>query len=291
MRPWTLIEPCCGTAALALHLLGARRQLTPRQGSKWSHRRALAELVARLGYVGAPARVVLSDADPWGVAVAWALVGRETLLERLRPLVAAGERDPRALHDRLHGAALPLDPARMAAELLWLQRMAYAGKAVRTAGGRWVSPGLNLTSAYGVPATDRFGEVRPLGPSLLRAIEALPPVSARVDAEVGLVVPTGPVRRTLVYLDPDYVGSTGYSASIPRSDVVELAVEWTRAGATVLVSEAEAVEELRARGWSAEQIGQVEGKADRRLVFRSRSRVEWVTYAGPTQLSLFGCAA
>lgn len=52
---WTLVEPCCGTAALSLHLLGATRQLVPRQGSKWAFRRILEERIASVA-LGRPGR-------------------------------------------------------------------------------------------------------------------------------------------------------------------------------------------------------------------------------------------
>lgn len=281
---WTLVEPCCGTAALTMHLLGARRQLVPRQGSKWALRR---ELAARMP-AGAPSRVVLSDASPWALVVQCVLEQRDELLTELRQLVARGGDDPQRLQAELHGGPVGAGP-RMAAELLWLQRMAFAGKAVRVVGGRWSSPGLNLTSALGVEGTDRFGPVRPLGPALLRAVAGAP--SATVEAFVGLARPTGPAHNTVVYLDPPYAGTTGYGADLDRAGVVALAVEWSEAGADVLVSEAAAVSELVALGWSAEPVARGLG-GDAYLLFRARHRSEWITWRGRAvpQLPLWSAA-
>jgi len=283
---WTLVEPCCGTAALTMHLLGARKQLVPRQGSKWFLRRELASLVQRLGFMGAPSRVILSDASPWARVVQQVLrLDRSHLLAELGRLVAAGERDPRMLHDLLHGARVPSNPTCMAARLLWLQRMAYAGKAVGVVEGRWSSPGLNPTSAYGVAATERFGEVRPLGAALLKVVNAAPTFLG-IEAEVGLARPHQGTAPTLVYLDPPYLGVTGYTgAELGRDQVVELAQAWARAGAVVVVSEATAVQQA---GWHAAPIGSVT-QAD--LLFRARHRTEWVTWRGGLQLELFGRAA
>lgn len=48
------------------------------------------------------------------------------------------------------------------------------------------------------------------------------------------------------YLDPPYVGATGYGWDMPRADVLALARRWADAGAVVAVSEAEPLE---LKGW------------------------------------------
>ena len=278
----TLVEPCCGTAALTLHLLGARRQLVPRQGSKWRLRRELAAMMS----VGPPARVVLSDASPWALVIREVLGNRAALLRHLGGLVADGERDPRALHSSLSGAAVPEEPARMAAELLWLQRMAFAGKCVRVVDGRWSSPGLNLTSALGVAKTERFGAVRPLGQSLLGVVRAAPQFD--VAAAIGLARPSDETGQVVVYLDPPYSGTTGYGpGDLNRAGVVALAEEWAASGAAVFVSEATAVDELVAQGWSSAPLGAVGGQSQ---LFRAKHRTEWVTWRGQAQASLWVAA-
>jgi len=55
-----------------------------------------------------------------------------------------------------------------------------------------------------------------------------------------------PRDQLFVYLDPPYVGCTGYGWTMPREQVVELAKRWQDAGAVVAVSEAEA---LDLEGW------------------------------------------
>jgi hypothetical protein len=46
-----LVELCCGSAALTMHLLGKKKQqVVPYQGSKWKYRRELAQILADRGH-------------------------------------------------------------------------------------------------------------------------------------------------------------------------------------------------------------------------------------------------
>ena len=166
---WTYVEPCCGRASVAFAWLGATRSLLPYQGSKWRFRRALMDEARGLGLHGAPTVVRVSDVGPFGIASPTCLdtAGREAVIERLEALAA---RDPREVFEALQFACVPEDPASYTAELLFLQRLSFSGKAVGDRDGRWVSPGFNASSAYGLPATERFGRVSPMVPSLLRVL-------------------------------------------------------------------------------------------------------------------------
>jgi hypothetical protein len=276
---WTYVEPCCGSAALALALLGARRPLLPYQGSKWRFRKGLVARFDKLGFRGLPSGVQLDDAGPWGIVAAACADGptRHDVIERLEGLAAE---DARTVYDRLHGGAIPQDRARYAAEFLFLQRLSFSGKAVGDPNGRWASPGFNTSSAYGLPGTERFGSVNPMVPSLLRVLrgydEQLAPVpvaGSRRSADRPVSV-GGP---TLVYLDPPYVRSTGYpGGALDRDAVVAVAQRWADAGATVVVSEGEAVQELVDAGWHAELLD-----AGRRDTSRFRGKQEeWITFGG-----------
>ncbi len=277
VRAWRLIEPCCGSAAVTLALLGAKRPLLPYQGSKWRFRRSIVAVMARLGFTGTPARFRVQDVGPWGRVVPTVLRRREEVLAHLRGFVA---RDAREVFDQLQHCPVSEDDARYAAEFLFLQRLSYSGKAVGDRGGRWHSPGFNTSSAYGVRPTSRFGRVRPMLPSLIRVLESyagLRPVP--VDGERAPArPPDAPVEEpTLVYLDPPYRGSTRYPmGDLDRAALVRLALAWREAGATVLVSESEAVEELVQAGWCASRIDP--GRQDR-SPFRGKQQ-EWLTWSG-----------
>ena len=230
-----------------------------------------------LGLHGAPTVVRVSDVGPFGIASPTCLdtAGREAVIERLEALAA---RDPREVFEALQFACVPEDPASYTAELLFLQRLSFSGKAVGDRDGRWVSPGFNASSAYGLPATERFGRVSPMVPSLLRVLRGYRNLQA-ARIEGGREPATEPSRSvdrpTLVYLDPPYVASTPYpGGSLSRADVIRLARAWRAAGAAVVVSEGEPIEALVADGWRAARIDAGRVDASR---FRGK-QPEWVTF-------------
>lgn len=278
-----LIEPCCGTAALSMHMLGARRSLMPYQGNKWRYRRELATLVESMTDTPLQ-RVSLGDSGPWGAVIGVVLhpLKRRLLIKTLRRME---RQDPRKIFDRLQGAIPSPKPVTFAAEFLFLQRLSYSGKAVGV-DGRWRSPGFNPTSAYGTPATDRFGEIKPMLPSLIRTLESLgrekllstlPAHSSMTTARLYLRERLGFCSMpTVVYIDPPYSGVTGYpNGMLPREEVVEIAKMSADSGASVLVSEGEPIRELTEQhGWSATLINRPRSDAS----LSKGKRPEWVTW-------------
>jgi len=273
---YTLVEPCSGSAALTFHLLGARKSILPYQGSKWRFRRGLQEKAEALGFIGRPEKVVLTDPGPWGTALKAVLdpTCRKGVIQRLRFFAV---QDPRAVFDQLHRAPAHSDLVDFTAEILFLQRLAFSGKAVGTKRGRWFSPGFNAVSAYGVEATEHFGKVNPMVPSLIRALVSYDRDLALVEADVRrerASAPTAVDGRVLVYLDPPYSGSTPYpDGNMSREEVVTLASAWAEAGAAVMVSEQTALPSL---AWRREQLSR--GRRDT-SPFRGKQQ-EWVTFTG-----------
>jgi hypothetical protein len=105
--------------------------------------------------------------------------------------------------------------------------------------------------------------------------EALPVIEATIVDNAGLIEP-GPdlPPGTVAYMDPPYVGTTGYGHDLPRSEVVALARRWSAAGAMVAISEAEPIGDLVAEGWHAVRIdGERKGQA---RTF-SKQKDEWLT--------------
>ncbi len=86
----------------------------------------------------------------------------------------------------------------------------------------------------------------------------------------GAVLPAG----TVVYVDPPYVGTTGYAADLDRAEVVGLARRWAGAGALVAISEAEPISDLVAEGWHAVEVTDCRRGQARTF---SRQQSEWVT--------------
>jgi len=275
---WRYIEPCCGSASVALALLGARRAILPYQGSKWRFRHAIIDQMAKAGFKGHPSRVELYDIGPWGV-VAGCVANGETRAAIVDQLEMMARVDPREVYDALHKHPVPQDPAVYSAQYLFLQRLAFSGKAVGDANGVWASPGFNVSSAMGVAGTDRFGEVKPMVPSLIRVLkgysELVQTEGVHGDRRAAPAPTIGQVAQpTLVYIDPPYAQGTGYpSGDLDRAGVVSLATAWSSAGATVCVSEGGAVGELVALGWKTKRI-----YAGRKATSRFRGKQEeWLT--------------
>lgn len=275
---WQYIEPCCGSAAIALALLGARRSLLPYQGSKWRLRRALLPRLRPFAQSLSPRRVELSDPGPWGVVAPTVLRPelRAGVIERLDFM---DRLDPGQVYDALHQHPVPADPVEYSAQYLFLQRLSYSGKAVGEREGCWSSPGFNKSSAYGLAGTERFGRVKPMIPSLIRVLRSYDELLRPEELCGGrrpARAPRHPVQEeTVVYIDPPYAGSTAYpAADLERSEVVALALAWAEAGASVYVSEGEGIDALVARGWRAERVDA--GRSDRSR-FRGKQQ-EWLTW-------------
>ena len=76
------------------------------------------------------------------------------------------------------------------------------------------------------------------------------------------------------FIDPPYVGTTGYGHDLGRSEVVAMARRWAEAGATVAISEAEPIGDLVAEGWHAVEISAM--RIGQKRTFSKQQR-EWVT--------------
>jgi len=97
----------------------------------------------------------------------------------------------------------------------------------------------------------------------------------------------------VAYIDPPYVGTTGYGKGfqLPRAEWLPVVRRWKDAGALVVVSEAEPIPELIADGWHTVRIDG-ERRGQKRTF--SKQQAEWLTMSGPprwrpsVQGSLFG---
>jgi hypothetical protein len=107
----------------------------------------------------------------------------------------------------------------------------------------------------------------------------LPTLPATITPDARSIEP-GPdlPPGTVAYMDPPYVGTTGYGHDLPRSEVVALARRWAAAGATVAISEAEPIADLTAEGWHAVRVDG-ERRGQKRTF--SKQQAEWVTMNRP----------
>jgi len=121
------------------------------------------------------------------------------------------------------------------------------------------------------PSVDGF---IPSREALAEAVDAL----ASVSSHAGGPTSGADLEGCVVYMDPDYQGTTGYNATMPRAEVVRLATSYAAAGALVVVSEAVAIPELTALGWDAVDIAG-ERRGQKRTF--SKEQGEWITMSRP----------
>tara|TARA_R110002073_G_scaffold16372_1_gene62951 strand:+ start:114 stop:503 length:390 start_codon:yes stop_codon:yes gene_type:complete len=120
-----------------------------------------------------------------------------------------------------------------------------------------------------------------------------PTLPATITDDARKVDPPRLPEGTVAYMDPPYVGTTGYSHKLGRGAVLELARKWEAAGALVCISEAEPIGALVADGWSAVEITG-ERKGQKRTF--SKQQREYLTlsrppaWKPPVQGQLFGGA-
>ncbi|MBU6364785.1 MAG: hypothetical protein KJT01_01110 [Gemmatimonadetes bacterium] len=113
------------------------------------------------------------------------------------------------------------------------------------------------------------------------------PTAAEVAATIGT---PGDLSGCIIYMDPPYAGTTGYTADLPRAEVVAHARDFADLGATVAISEAEAIPDLVRSGWHSVEI--TGGRVGAKRTFSKQQR-EIITmnkppqYTVPTQSSLF----
>ncbi len=154
----------------------------------------------------------------------------------------------------------------------------------------WAYEQGNVRTGFAGPG-GTSGDGRPGCLARAGMFEALPSLPAHILPDARAVDP-GPCLPpgTVAYMDPPYVGTTPYAHALPRAEVVALARRWAAAGATVAVSEAEAIPELVAEGWHAVRI---DGERVGAVRTFSKQQAEWVTlnrrpaWVPPVQGSLF----
>lgn len=146
--------------------------------------------------------------------------------------------------------------------------------------GSYLSYGQRLEKGFRSTAGGAWPDTPPDVTTQAERLEVLPHIdSALIHPDARDIDPPALPPGTVAYMDPSYVGTTGYADNLGRAEVVMLARRWAAAGATVAISEAEAIPELVAEGWFAveitnERIGQAR-------TF-SRQKSEWVTLNRPS---------
>ena len=284
------VELCAGAAATTLRLLGGRDAvpLVSWMGGKRRHASAILRMLdVRRDDVE---EVVLVDAGPWGRF--WPM-----LIDQGEEVAAALDtwegQNPRELWDWLREQD-PAPGAGGVAQWLWLQARSASGVPVwhsswrddgeegwrmgeepsksrrRTRGASQCSGGW-LAAHDGRRPSDRGPDRRWAGggivhPSTIaRRIRYLLPALRSVPLQVmhGDAFAFEPESDDAIYLDPPYVGCTGYGWDMGRARVLDVFARARSAGARIAVSAAVPLE--------------VEGA----LAFCGGRRPEWLTLSHP----------
>jgi len=184
---------------------------------------------------------------------------RPVVVARLRTWVSE---EAQALWTSLQDAPVPVDVAERAATWLALQQGNSQGRDVHAAGGRWKTAGYAHLSDL---AREKGFTARLRVDCLADKVDALPWLPATMLHQDVATVPADLVGPDdVVLLDPDYQGTSGYSQTLPRAFVLDVAQRFAATGALVMVCEAEPLAALD--GWHAVD-----------LTAFGRSQPEWVT--------------
>jgi len=254
-RPPLFVELCAGTAVLSLRLQ-ARHARPPvsRMGAKTGYADAILRVMGLRAGLGAD-RFLWCEPDAGCRLLLSAYTDRALALAAAEVIRGWKDEEPRALWDRLRAEGPPRlgGGVREVGRLMFIQQASYrrgqpeSGFDDEGARGR---PGAIAALLGWAPVDDMPATIHP---------------DARTHTPADL--PPGSVA----YIDPPYVGTTGYQSDLPRADVLDLAHRWHDAGARVYISEAEPIE---IQGWHHVDITATR-KGQKRTF--SRQQCEWLT--------------
>ena len=258
------VELCAGTAALSLALHGGRHARPPvsRMGSKAGY---ASVILATLGLRPGQGAARYLWCEPDDGCRLMLIAYTDAALRREAAAVTRGwsDEEPRALWTRLRDEG----PVR--------------GCPATWAGGE-VDPREVARWAWLAVKSYRQGDPDSGGPvdwysspdGTADTLDTIPSLCATITDDARTVKPAQLPPGTIAYMDPPYIGTTGYAADLPRADVVGLARRWSDAGAWVVISEAEPIADLVADGWHAVEI--TAGRVGQKRTF-SRQQREWLT--------------
>ena len=273
------VELCAGTAALSLRLARSKaRPPVSRMGAKTGYADAI---LARMGLqAGQGADGYLWCEPDAGVRLLLHAYTDRRLARAAAEVVRGwAEDEPRALWERLRaeGPVKAPEPREVARECL-LHRWSFSERGPAAGYGGPGTPG----GMMGARRDEALGCQRPA-----ERLDDLPGLPGCIVPDATEVEPERLPAGSWVYIDPPYVGTTGYAHDLPRAEVVRLARLWRDAGAHVAISEAEPIAELVADGWHAHEL--TAERVGHKRTFSKQQR-EWLTMtrAPRGQLGLWG---
>ena len=275
-------ELCAGTAALSLRLQGGKNARPPvsRMGNKQGYGESIFRCLGLRSGSGA-ARYLWCEPDPGCRLLLLSYTDEELRSKAAEIIRGWRDEEPRALWERLRaeGPVKAPEPREVAR---WVQIV--ASNELINVGPDWKNTGKG-GSTFG-------GEIGYGADRSLRKLEALPTLPATVTDDARPLQPARLPPGSIAYIDPPYVGTTGYGHDLTREEVCTLAERWASAGALVVISEAEPLTELS--GWHQVEITG-ERKGQKRTF--SKQQREYLTMSSPPkwrpaqQHTLFSMAA
>ena len=241
------VELCAGLASVSLVLQGGRHARPPvsRMGNKRGYAEAILWACGLRQGQGAH-RFLWCEPDPGCSALLRAYGQPEVLREAAEIIRGWADEDPRELWERLKAEG-PIRSGEAGEVARWVQ---VAGAAYV----RGQFDGATFDAAHQRVGVSKWGagDPRDVAPPVLDTAPTFLAITVAPDARE--IDPPALPAGSVVFIDPPYVGTTGYGHDLPREAVVEMARRWKDAGALVCISEQEALPELMAEGWHALDI-------------------------------------
>ena len=262
------VEPCAGSLAVGLRLLGVPRSLVGWQGGKSKY----ADAIMRTLGVERAAEVWCADVSPW--VPCWEALSRAGVAHEAADLCErwwSGVRttaDARAVWDVAAVSGREAPEVWGAVEVAsWVVRVTGSAQCRPVKGSKW----MRETEPRHHPCGQVDMKGSTAGHVLARRLRTLPPTGLPLRAWHGAAsIP--PVGGAVVYLDPPYRGTTGYQpGDLDRDGVLTLVERWRSAGSVVAVSETEPLP-----GGVAVDIGAMVPRPGRRGTLTP----EWLTVYG-----------
>ena len=264
------VELCAGLASVSLMLQGGKYARPPvsRMGSKTGYALALLRVMGLRPGQGAE-RYLWCEPDAGCRALLHAYTDRAVMLEAAAIIRSWKDEEPRALWERLRAEGpIRCGESREVARHMMVSHCSFR-RGQPESGYR--------PDSGGMPAREGFGALSPwhveIGSGLASRVPRLA-LPATVHPDARTVEPPSLPPRVVAYIDPPYVGTTGYGNDLPRAEVIELARRWADAGARVYISEAEPLPALVGDGWHSVEI--TSQRIGQKRTFSKQQR-EWVT--------------
>lgn len=263
------VEPCAGSLAVGLRLLGVARSVVGWQGGKSKYADAIRSVLG----VNRAAEVWCADVSPW--VPCWDALSRAGVAHEAADLCErwwSGVRttaDARAVWDVAAVSVREAPESWGAVEVAsWLVFVSGSAMHAPSKGGaKWrMTTEPRIRSVAG-PTMEGLSA----GRVTARRLRTLPRTGLPLRAWHGAAsIP--PRSGAVVYLDPPYKGTTGYGTNdLDRDGVLTLVESWRSAGSVVAVSEAEPLP-----GGVAVDIGAMVPRQGRRGTLTP----EWLTVYG-----------